>query len=278
MLPFTKVVPKEMLPVGSKPLLQYAIEEAVASGVTEIVLVINPNEKIIPAYFQRDRALESILELRGRPEDARLLRSLCCSADIRYVCQDRPLGVGHAIGCAREMVGEEPFAVILPDALILGSSPCIRQLIEARQDTAGCYVATREVPAEDLGRFGILDIAPSGSEGGEKLYRVKGLVEKPDAATAPSKLGVFGRYLFEPRIFEYIEKTAPDSSGEVQITTALGAYCREAPLYAVPFTGEHFDAGSRLGLVEASVASALGDPDMARDLRMFLCATMSPHV
>ena len=275
MLPFTKAIPKEMLPVGSKPLLQYAVDEAVASGITEIILVISPNERIICKYFQRDPSLESILEQRGRQEDAQLLRSLSCSADIRYVCQDRPLGLGHAIGCARDLVGEESFAVILPDALIFGSPPCLRQLIEARQDKTGCYVATREVPVEDLGRFGILDFAFSGSESGQRSYRVKGLIEKPYAAIAPSRFGIFGRYLFEYRIFEYIEKTAPDATGEVQITAALAAYCSEAPVYAVPFAGDHFDAGSRLGLVEASVASALRDPAMAKDIREFLCAALS---
>jgi UTP--glucose-1-phosphate uridylyltransferase len=278
MLPFTKAVPKEMLPVGSKPLLQYAIDEAVASGITEIVLVITPNEKIIREYFQRDPALERILEQRGRQEDAQLLRVLSCSADIRYVCQDRPLGLGHAIGCARDLVGEEPFAVILPDALIFGSSPCLRQLTEARRETPGCYVATREVPVKDLGRFGILDITSSGSESGRILYRVKGLIEKPNATTAPSRFGIFGRYLFEPRIFEHIERTAPDASGEIQITAAIAACCSEAPVYAVPFTGAHFDAGSRLGLVEASVACALDDPAMAGDLREFLCAALTSHI
>jgi len=278
MLPFTKAVPKEMLPVGSKPLLQYAIEEAAASGIREIVLVITPNEKIIQEYFQRDLALERILEQRGRQEDAQQLRALSCSADIRYVCQDRQLGLGHAIGCARDLVGEEPFAVILPDALIFGSSPCLRQLIEARRETPGCYVATREVPVEDLGRFGILDVTSRGSEPGRIPYRVKGLIEKPNAITAPSRFGIFGRYLFEPRIFEHIEKTAPDASGEIQITSAIATYCSEAPVYALPFAGVHFDAGSRLGLVEASVASALSDPALAEHLREFLCAALSTHI
>jgi UTP--glucose-1-phosphate uridylyltransferase len=278
MLPLTKAVPKEMLPVGRKPLLQHAIDEAVASGITEIVLVVAPNERIIREYFQRDPELERILEQHGRHEDVQRLRFLSSAANILYVCQDHPLGLGHAIGCARDLVGEEPFAVILPDAVILGSSPCIRQLIETRQQTPGCYLATREIPLEDLGRFGILDVASSKSESGPMLYRVKGLIEKPNAATAPSRFGIFGRYLFEPRIFEHIEKTAPDAGGEIQLTAALAAYCSEAPVYAVPFIGEHFDAGNRLGLMEASVASALSDPAMAGELREFLAAALSPTV
>jgi UTP--glucose-1-phosphate uridylyltransferase len=213
MLPFTKAVPKEMLPVGSKPLLQHAIDEAVASGITEIVFVVAPNERIIREYFQRDPELERILEQRGSYEVAQRLRVLSTAANFLYVCQERPLGLGHAIGCARDLVGGEPFAVILPDALILGATPCLRQMIEAHQQIPSCYVATREIPLEELGRFGILDIASSESRSGPTLYRVRGLVEKPNAATAPSRFGIFGRYLFEPRIFEYIDPAYSGVSG-----------------------------------------------------------------
>ena len=157
-------------------------------------------------------------------------------AHLRTVCQDQPNGLGHAVTCVRQMVGNEPFAMILPDALIISSSPCLRQLIDCYQEFPGSYVATREVDVEEFGRFGILKVSlVAGAPWDGRLHRVEGLVEKPAPEAAPSRFGIFGRYLFEPRIFEYLDHTLPDQNGEIQITDAMALYCREHPLYAFCF-------------------------------------------
>jgi UTP--glucose-1-phosphate uridylyltransferase len=175
------------------------------------------------------------------------------------------------VSCARHIVGDEPFAMILPDALIIAPIPCVRQLTDCYQSFPGCYVATREVRVEEFSRFGVLDLSTmNGSPWEGRLFRVAGMIEKPTRETAPSRFGIFGRYLFEPEIFGYINRTAPDRNGEIQITDALALYCRDHPTYALCFEGAHYDIGDKLGFVQASVEVALRDPDMASDLRRFL--------
>jgi UTP--glucose-1-phosphate uridylyltransferase len=274
LLPFTKAIPKEMLPVGNKPLIQHAVEEAVSSGIEEIILVAAPGrDNIINKYFCRDLSLENRLEQRGRHGDAERIRSLSCGAKIRIVYQDEPLGLGHAVGCARELVGGEPFALILPDALILGGRSCLRQLIGCYQRLAGSYVATREVGTGDLSRFGILQVSPvDDPQWRAILYRVTGLVEKPAPGSAPSRFGIFGRYLLEPEIFGYLERVTPDENNEIQITDALALYCRDSPLYAFCFEGDHYDAGNKLGFLQSSVAVGLSDPETGEEFRRFLVA------
>ena len=271
MLPLTKAIPKELLPVGNKPLIQHAVEEATCSGIKEVILVAAPGMSLIQEHFRRNLELERVLEGRGRQAEAEQLRVLCRCANLHVAYQPHPLGLGHAIACSRDVVGGEPFAVILPDALILSAKPCVRQLMDCYERVPGCYVATREVEPGDLGRFGILQVSPvDDSPWAGLLYRVKGLVEKPEPECAPSRFGVFGRYLFEPDIFDYLEQASPDENGEVQITDALAAYCRKAPMYAFCFEGEHFDAGNKLEFLEASVKVGLSDPEVGNRLRRFL--------
>lgn len=273
LLPFTKVVPKEMLPIGNKPLIQYAVEEAVSSGISEVILVTAPERLTIERHFSRDLPLERFLEQRGRKSDLEMVRSLAGISHVRTVCQDQPNGLGHAVRCVRQTVGDEPFAMILPDALIISSPPCLRQLIDCYQEFPGSYVATREVDVEEFGRFGILKVSPAaGAPRGGRLYRVEGLVEKPSPAAAPSRFGIFGRYLFEPRIFECLDHTPPDHNGEIQITDALALYCREYPLYAFCFEGAHYDVGNKLGFLQASVSVALTDHEIAGAFRRFLAS------
>jgi UTP--glucose-1-phosphate uridylyltransferase len=273
LLPFTKVVPKEMLPIGNKPLIQHAVEEAVSSGISEVILVTAPGRLTTERHFSRDLPLERILERRGRKSDLELVRSLAGIAHIRTVCQDQPKGLGHAVGCVRRIVGNEPFAMILPDALIVSSAPCLRQLIDCYQEFPGSYVATREVDEEEFGRFGILKVSTvAGSSWGGRLQRVEGLVEKPAPAVAPSRFGIFGRYLFDPWIFECLDRTAPDHNGETQITDALALYCRKHPLYAFGFEGAHFDVGNKLGFLQAAVSAALTDHEIAVPFRRFLAS------
>ena len=271
MLPFSKAVPKEMLPVGNKPLIQHAVEEAVSSGIEEIILVAAPGRNIIQEYFERNLSLEKVLERRGRHSEAETIRSLSHGASIRVALQEQPLGLGHAVGCAHDLVGGEPFVMILPDALILAVRPCLRQLIDCYKRFPGSYVATREVGVEELGRFGILRVLPvNDSQQSAQLYRVEGLVEKPAPEAAPSRFGIFGRYLFTPEIFSYLERVEPDRNHEIQITDALALYCRDLPLYALCFEGDHYDVGNKLGFLQASVAVGLADPEAGDAFHKFL--------
>ena len=271
MLPITKATPKELLPIGKKPLIQYAIEEIVASGIREIILVTAPGRNLIQEYFQRDIPLENLLEERGRHDEAEVIRSLSQCADIRVVQQDQPLGLGHAVNCARQQVGDEPFALVLPDAFIVAQRPCLRQLLDCYEHTAGSYIATREVEPFEFARFGILEVSPlDASEDSHLRQRVHGLVEKPAPEMAPSRFGVFGRYLLEPGIFGYIASARPEKGHEIQLTDALAAYCRDFPMYAVCFEGEHFDVGNELGLLQASVRMGLNNPAIAEEFRTSL--------
>jgi UTP--glucose-1-phosphate uridylyltransferase len=271
LLPFTKVVPKEMLPLGAKPLIQYAVEEAFASGIEEVILVISPGKQMLEEYFRRDSSLEQLLQKQGRTSDVERLQSLASFGDrIRVAYQYVQLGLGHAVACASELTAGEPFAVILPDALIVGARPCLRQLLDAYARHPGSYLATREVETRDLCRFGILQIAGTVEPGEKDLYRVTGLVEKPTPQCAPSRLGVFGRYLLQPEIFDYIEPADPGRKKEIQLTDALSRYCESHPLYALRFEGVHHDVGDRGGLLQASVELALRDPEFGAEIREYL--------
>lgn len=276
MLPFTKTVPKELLPIVNKPLIQYAVEEAIASGIEEIILVASPGKSAIQDYLRRDESMERELERRGRIVEAKLLRAAGCQARLSVVYQEQPLGLGHAVYCARRAVGESPFALILPDALILGPTPCLRQLLEGREAVGGSCIATREVPAQDRGRYGMLDVeSVADTEWADRLFRVRGLVEKPSAGSTKFRFGVFGRYVLEPAVFECIERVAPDSTQEIQITGALSLLCSQCPLYACRFQGDHFDVGNRLGYLQASVQAGLDDPGLSAEFQRFLRSRLS---
>ena len=271
MLPITKAMPKEMLPIGKVPLIQYAIEEIAASGIREIILIVAPGKNTIQEYFERDARLENILERKGRHKDAQLIRNLSQGVEIKVVCQDQPLGLGHAVTCAREAIGNEPFALVLPDAFITNERPCIRQLIDCYEVIPGSYIATREVEPADFSRFGILKVsAVDDSPYDGRYLRVQGLVEKPTPEAAPSRYGVFGRYLLDPAIFEYIDGIKPLPGQEIQLTEALARYCLDFPMYAVCFEGAHFDVGNELGLLEASVRMGLENPDVSDEFRRYL--------
>lgn len=275
MLPFTKAVPKEMLPISNRPLIQYAVDEAVQSGIEEIILVTSLARETLWNYFRRDLALEQMLKQMGRGEDAERIASLSGDAEIRFVPQPAPMGLGDAIACAKDAVDGEPFAVILPDAIILGDVPCLREMMACYQDLPASYVATREVKIEELNRFGILDLQPGKASAREKPpYRVRGVVEKPSPEQAPTRWGIFGRYLLENEIFAFLAEVKADSKGEIQLSEALAAYCRRHALYAVPFSGEHFDAGCRIGYLQATIKTGLNDSATGQQLREFLSAVL----
>jgi UTP--glucose-1-phosphate uridylyltransferase len=268
LLPATKAIPKEMLPVAGKPLIQLAVEEAVASGITSLIFVIGQGNSLLLEHFRRNLDLEDLLREKGQPEDADLLHRLSELAEIRTVVQDTPLGLGHAIGCARAQVGDEPFAVILPDAVIDSNVPCISQLMDCYSRHPGCIVATQIVDPSEVNRFGILDLVPMpGSCCGGRTMRVVSLTERPAIGSTPSRYGIFGRYILQPEIFRCIEQTRPGLGGELQLTDSILLFSRRVPVYAYCFEGKHYDAGSKLGFLQATLAYAFKDANLAPHLR-----------
>lgn len=272
-LPATKVVPKEMLPIAGRPLIQFAVEEAAASGIETVILVTSREKSLLAEHFVRNHALEETLLKRGKYRDADQIRRLSKLVEIRTVCQEAPLGLGDAVRSARSLVGEEPFAVILPDALIDSEMPCIGQLMQCYEKHRGCIVATQKVDSSEVDRFGILDVVsiPDSCCGGRTL-RVISLVERPQPGTVSSRYGIFGRYVLEADIFSCIERTRPGFGGELQLTDSLLLCSERIPLHAYRFEGRHYDAGSKLGFVQATLAYALKDPELTKPLLEHLFA------
>lgn len=270
-LPATKVVPKELLSICAKPLIQYAVEEAAASGIETVILVISRGKELLAEYFQRNVPLENALAERGKEEAAASLRSLSDLGDIRIVYQDAPLGLADAIRSAQSLLAEEPFAVILPDALIDSIVPCIRQLIDCHERHPGCVIATRAVDPAETDSFGMMEAVPMTDPccGGRAL-RVGSLIERPPAGSHALRHGIFGRYILEPEIFSSIEQTRPGLSGELQLTDALSLYSQHKSIFAYCFEGSHYDAGSKVGFLQATLAYALKDSALAPVVRDYV--------
>jgi UTP--glucose-1-phosphate uridylyltransferase len=270
MLPATKAVPKEMLPVAGKPLIQYAVEEAVASGIETVIVVTRDDHSLIPAHFARDRELESFLDQQRLDTSTDLLRPLPELVNLQYVHQRNPLGLAHAVSCARPLVGEEPFVVLLPDVIMINGEPVTSQIIRAHEEMGGSVVTVREVEPSDVVRFGIVRVDRSVVRPSSRSVRITGLVEKPSADHAPSRLGVFGRYLLEPSIWKAIAQTPPDSRGEVQLTDALNLLCQKESLFGLCFEGQHYDAGDPMGYLKANIELSLRDPRLGPPLLEYL--------
>lgn len=260
MLPATKVLPKEMLPVAGKPLIQYAVQEAAASGIETVVLVVRKHGALLQSYFAPDPELESFLRQRQLHDMEAELDSLRHLVKLEYIEQTQPLGLAHAICVARPLLGDQPFAVLLPDVIMVDDDPVTAQLIRACDSGDATGIAIREVEPHEVQRHGIIqyDRISSASSG---CVSITGLVEKPSLASAPSRLGVFGRYVLAPSIWNAIDQTKPDASGEVQLTGALDLLCRarEFPVRGVFFRGSHYDAGDRLGYLIANIELTLRD-------------------
>jgi UTP--glucose-1-phosphate uridylyltransferase len=270
-LPATKVIPKEMLPIFDRPLIQFAVEEASASGLERVILIIPVDDSLVAEHFRRDLNLENTLRARGKSGEADLICRLSKLADIRTVRQEFPLGLADAIRCARPLLADETFAVILPDALIDSSLPCVRQLMNCYEKHPGCLVATQMVDPSEIERFGMLDVTSvSDSWSGDRVMRVVSLTERPKSGSVSLRFGIFGRYILEPEIFSYIDGLKPGFGCELQLTDALRSYSERFPLYAYRFEGEHYDAGSKLGFLKATIAFALKDPKLAEHLREYL--------
>jgi UTP--glucose-1-phosphate uridylyltransferase len=276
-LPATKVVPKELLPIAGKPLIQFAVEEAAASGIETVILVISSGKGLLAEHFHPNPHLENLLRARGNAQAAELIHRLSELAEIRTVWQDSPLGLADAIRCARAPVGDEPFAVILPDALIDSDRPCIAQLMACYENHPGCVLATQSVEVADVGRFGILDVIPVHDPCcGGRVHRVVSLTERPSPKATSSRFGIFGRYILEPEIFWCIDHTRAGYGGEFQLTDSLSLWSDRSPVYAYQFQGTHYDAGDKFGYLQASIAYGLKDPEIARPLLKHLSTFAVP--
>ena len=265
-LPATKAQPKEMLPLVDKPTIQYVVEEAVASGLNELVLVTGRNKRAIEDHFDAAFELEYYLQDRGKTEELAQIKTISELATVSYVRQKEPLGLGHAILCARTLVGDEPFGVFLGDDIIVSRTPCMRQLLDVYTRYQGPVVAVMRIPGPDIGRYGVITPKPLGGN----VYEVLDMVEKPAPADAPSDLAIIGRYVLTPDLFPILAETTPDSRGEVQLTNGLRTLQQRRPIYAVEFEGTRYDTGDKLGFLKATVAFALARPDLADDFRAYL--------
>ncbi len=270
-LPATKAMPKEMLPLVDKPLIQYGIEEAIHSGIHNIVIVTGRGKTAIEDHFDVSFELEHLLETRKKKDVLAIVRSVSDMIDVSYVRQKEALGLGHAILRAKELVGHEPFAAVLSDDVIDAEIPCLRQLLDIYNFYGTPVLALMEVPEDQISAYGVVDaenVSHSGSGGG--LYRIRNLVEKPKTGEAPSNLAIIGRYILTPEVFHSIESIEPGKGGEIQLTDALRHMLRSRPIYGLKFEGRRFDAGDKLGFLKATVEFALKRHDLGEEFREYL--------
>jgi UTP--glucose-1-phosphate uridylyltransferase len=269
-LPATKAQPKEMLPLVDKPVIQYAVEEAVGAGIEQVIIVTSSQKRAIEDHFDHSYELEALLEAKGDIEMLRRVRQIGDMAQISYVRQKEQLGLGHAVLMAKEVVGHEPFAVILSDDVVIAEEPCIAQLIEVYRERHASVVAVMEVGREETSRYGVIDVDPAGRADNPRVHKVRGLVEKPPPEEAPSTLAIIGRYVLTPKIFEKLEQTPRGAGGEIQLTDAIQALMNEQDVYAYQFEGTRYDAGTTMGWLKASVELALERPDLGAEFRHYL--------
>lgn len=265
-LPATKAQPKEMLPIVDKPTIQYIVEEAVASGIEDILIVTGRNKRAIEDHF--DRSIELEMLLREKKDEELLEKVIAISemADIHYIRQKETKGLGHAIYCARKFIGNEPFAVLLGDDIIASHVPCLKQLIEVYNELGGSILGVKEVPREQVSKYGVLEAKPYK----KGIYQVTNLIEKPEPHEAPTQLAVMGRYIIQPQIFEILEQTKPGVGGEIQLTDALRELCKVQPMYGYEFSGKRYDIGDKMGFLMATVEFALERKDLAASFREYL--------
>ncbi|HVC96610.1 MAG TPA: UTP--glucose-1-phosphate uridylyltransferase GalU [Pirellulales bacterium] len=270
-LPATKAQPKEMLPIVDKPLIQYAVEECAASGIENIIIVTGRGKNAIEDHFDHSPELERFLREKGDTARADLVRNVGSKIHFSYTRQREPLGLGHAVLVARELVGDEPFAVLLGDVICDGPQPATRALCDVYEATGIGAIAVEPVPRELIHLYGIVDARPATErKWGDRLRQIFDLVEKPDAEHAPSNLSVTGRYVLPPKIFEYLEKTKPGRGGEIQLTDGLRTLAREEGLWALITEGKTYDAGDKLGFLKATVEFALKNPEFGDEFRAYL--------
>jgi UTP--glucose-1-phosphate uridylyltransferase len=267
-LPATKAVPKEMLPIVDKPLIQYAVEEAIAAGIEEFIFVTGRGKGAIEDHFDHSYELQAEMAARGKAAEAVKLKKLIPPAGkLSYTRQQEPLGLGHAVWCARDLVGDEPFAVFLVDELVLSKQPCMSQLIDLYNERGGCIFALAEIPNEQTNKYGIVD--PATDDG--KVIDIRGMVEKPAPADAPSNLCIIGRYVLQPEVFGYLERMERGVGGEIQLTDSLAKLIDDdIPFHGLRFEGRRFDCGGKAGFLQANIAFALERDDLRDELLEFL--------
>jgi len=262
-LPATKAIPKEMLTVVDRPTIQYIVEEVVASGIEEVILVTSGGKSAIEDHFDYDFQLETVLKEKNKTVLLEELRHISNLIDIVAVRQKKPLGLGHAIWTTRDVVGNEPFAVLLGDDLVVSEKPCCQQMLDIFGEVGESIVAIQRVPAEQTHRYGIVE----GAEHRPHVFQVERMIEKPAPGTTASNMAIIGRYVLQPDIFEILDKTTPGHGGEIQLTDALLALSRKRPMYAYEFTGTRYDAGDKLGFLKATIAFALRHPALGPEFR-----------
>jgi len=267
-LPATKATPKEMLPLVDKPLIQYGVEEAVAAGCTEIIIVTGRGKSTMEDHFDKSYELEASLEATGKKDMLTLVRSVSSLAKITYTRQPEPLGLGHAVLMAKELVGDEPFAVILPDDIVDARVPCLKQMVEAFEKTQASILGSEVVEGAAISAYGCLDCTPDASD--PRLLAVKNMVEKPRPEEAPSQNAIIGRYILTPRIFEMLEKITPGAGGELQLTDGIKALLQFEKVYGFSYEGKRYDAGDKLGFLTATVEFALKRDDLGPAFRKWL--------
>jgi UTP--glucose-1-phosphate uridylyltransferase len=267
-LPATKVVPKEMLPLVDKPIIQYGVEEVLASGIEHIIFITGRGKGAMEDHFDISYELDATLEKKGKKELLELSRKVSSLARISYVRQKEPLGLGHAVLCAKELVGDEPFAVLLPDDVIDAPTPCIRQMIDVYEERGGSVLATMTIEGPGISAYGVLSGAQDAKN--SRMYNCAGMVEKPKFEDAPSKQAIIGRYILTPRVFELLEKTTPGAGGEIQLTDGILALLEHEKVFGYTFEGKRFDAGDKFGMLQATVEFALKRPEFGEKFSAYL--------
>jgi UTP--glucose-1-phosphate uridylyltransferase len=269
-LPATKAQPKEMLPLIDKPIIQYGVEEAMTSGCDQIIMVTGRGKSAIEDHFDISYELEKMLEERGKTDLLKIVQQISDMIHIAYVRQKEALGLGHAVLMAAELVGDEPFAVILPDDVIDAPVPCLKQMIEIYNETGCSVLATQVIGGPGISAYGVLNAKPVPGRHNGRLFEVRDLVEKPKFEEAPSNLAIIGRYILTPTIFEMLESIQPGSGGELQLTDGLRALLKKEKIYGYTFEGKRHDAGDKLGFLKATVEFALKRDDLGKDFREYL--------
>ncbi|MBH0169336.1 UTP--glucose-1-phosphate uridylyltransferase GalU [Fictibacillus sp. 18YEL24] len=270
-LPATKAQPKEMLPIVDKPTIQYIIEEAVKSGVEDIIIVTGRNKRAIEDHFDKSVELELLLEQTGKKELLNIVEEISNMVDIHYVRQKEPLGLGHAVLCAKKFIGNEPFAVLLGDDIIDSEVPGLKQMVDQYNNVQSSVLGVKEVPTSEVNKYGIVDF--SETEG--NLSKVKSLVEKPAIEDAPSNQAIIGRYILTPEIFNILENVKPDAKGEIQLTDAIDQLLEKESVYSYILEGQRYDVGDKFGFLQASIDFALKRDDLKEKLSMYLKQKMS---
>lgn len=265
-LPATKAQPKEMLPIVDKPTIQHIIEEAVASGIEEILIITGRNKRAIEDHFDKSVELEQQLRDTGKKDMLKMVEDISNMAEIYYIRQKEPKGLGHAISCARTFVGDEPFAVMLGDDVVYSQKPCLKQLIECYNEYKTTILGVQQVAREDVYKYGIVD----GKYIEDNVYKVKGLVEKPKVEEAPSNIAILGRYIITPKIFEMLSTIKPGKGGEIQLTDALRELASKEAIYAYNFEGRRYDVGDKLGFLQATIEFALRKEEIKDEFQKYL--------